>query len=193
MFNRKLLILIVVMLLLNVIVPFAVFAQDAPTQVIGTPFSTVEQADMTIVSPTLEPTTAPVQTPVNVPELFGSIFTLLAIVTSVFVGGTLSVVAVLEFLRRKDVRDTSERLFLSTPPETQKMIADLVVSLDEARKTAERIADGLLEFFKSTTDGLPNADSAAIQQLRADLKATQSQVMTNTANIAQAAGLDGRP
>jgi len=116
-------------------------------------FPTVEQAPVTI-----EPTLTPADTaPVNTSELFGSIFTLLAIIAVTFVGGTLSLVAVLEFLKRKDVRDTSERLYLSTPPETQKQIHELVLTLDEARKSTESLANQLFQFAKDITDGQANS------------------------------------
>lgn len=189
MLTRKAMIIVLAfMLLLNVAFPLAVFGQDtAPT---SEAFPTVTSEPVTIEPvPTALP--LPTQTPINTSELFGSIFTLLAIITVTFVGGTVTLQAILEFLRRKDVRDQTERLYQSASPETQKLAHDSLLILDEARKTTEDTVDRLFEFLKAITDGQPNAE--AVQQLRAELNATKLQVAANTANIAQAAGLDGRP
>lgn len=62
-------------------------------------------------------------------------------------GGLLAVLY--RFLESKQVLDTSEKLYQSTPPETQKFINDLVAGLHE---TTNR----LLTYLDKITDGQPN-------------------------------------
>ncbi|MBZ0281038.1 MAG: hypothetical protein K8L97_09870 [Anaerolineae bacterium] len=62
-------------------------------------------------------------------------------------GGLLAVLY--RFLESKQVLDTSEKLYQSTPPETQQFINDLVAGLHE---TTNR----LLTYLDKITDGKPN-------------------------------------
>jgi len=62
-------------------------------------------------------------------------------------GGLLAVLY--RFLESKQVLDTSEKLYQSTPPETQKFINELVAGLHE---TTNR----LLTYLDKITDGKPN-------------------------------------
>lgn len=180
----------VILLALALTLPAAgIRAQELPPTVEA--FPTVTQEPVTVVP---QPTAVPTQTPINTSELFGSIFTLLAIIAVTFVGGNITLQAVLAFLNRKDVRDQAERLYQSASPENQKLAHDALLMLDEARKQAESTADRLFDFLKAISDGQPNAE--VIQQLRAELNATNQRVAANTAQIAsaaQAGGLDGRP
>lgn len=101
---------------------------------------------------TAEPTAVPTeQPPVELPP--DSVVTsggqlLLLLGLAVLSGGGLLAV-LYRFLENKQVLDTSEKLYQSTPPETQKFINDLVAGLHE---TTNR----LLTYLDKITDGKPN-------------------------------------
>lgn len=131
--KRYLVLLLVVWFALLISAP--VYAQDVTPEVTAAPTAVVVEPPPTFIN---------ADTGISVSTLaYGVIIAVLS-------GGTLAVVLT-RFGSNKANLDALERLFQSTPPETQQMIRERFESLEE-------IAHRLLDIADRVTDGEPNEE-----------------------------------
>jgi ABC-type Fe3+-hydroxamate transport system substrate-binding protein len=123
-------------------------AQDAPLET-NTPL-----LEMTVVATDIapEPTPEPPSPISEVTLSWGQLLLLLGLTAVVMIPSGAGIAAIFfQYLARRDVRDTAEKLFLSSSPDMQKLIQQ---QLAHAQETTRR----LLEFLSAVTDGKPNVD-----------------------------------
>lgn len=103
-------------------------------------------------TPVLENPPVP-SSPINEVSLtWGQLLLLLGLTAVVMIPSGAGIAAIFfQYLARKDVRDTAEKLFLSSPPDMQKLIQQ---QLAHAQETTRK----LLEFLSTVTDGKPNVE-----------------------------------
>jgi hypothetical protein len=175
MLNRKAMIIVLgFMLLLNVAIPFAVFAQDVPTpEGFQTATFEAQPTEVATLEPTLEPTPIPVPPPIDPTKVYeGAYSTTVALIAGLVLISFAGIVAA----------------FFSLPPWARPIVLGIAKNaLDEgdkiAAKTPTQIDNiGLAELRK------------ALERLEAKQNETQAQVdvvavkvENNSQNIAQVA------
>lgn len=88
---------------------------------------------------------------------WGQLLLLLGLTLLIGIPSGMGLIATLvEYTRRKDVRDTAEKLYLAQSPEAQKTVTELVIGYRE-------ISTHLLAFFDAITDGQPNVETRALK------------------------------
>lgn len=142
-------------------------AQDITAPAPSEPTPTLGSIEIT-VTPGGEPVLPPVQPPVDgITVSLGTLLFLLGMTILAGLGAGAGIGSIVfQYLGRKDVRDTMEKLFLSASPETQRVILE---QLGYARDTVEK----LLKIITDVTDGQPNQDVIVAQivaQVREDLR-----------------------
>lgn len=155
---------IVILLALFVALASPVVAQETPVeeQPTAVEAATVTPGSIAVtVTPGGEPVLPPPTPPVDgVTVSLGTLAFLLGLTVLAGVGAGAGIGAIIfQYLGRRDVQDTAEKLFEGMSPESQKMLRD---QLANAQETINKF----MEFFHKVTDGQPNTDVIVAQVIK---------------------------